>query len=272
MDASSTAVPRRSTGAEAARRATNSHIRTPAFSPFAPGTTNLSTFSYLFSELVQYTQSRVDNTGDLERRLEEVGRVFGGSLLELLHARNSIPPSSLPKENATSKSAKYSGGSPLLYQAQAGIRYAPNGVVRYTRILDVLRFLYTTVWRYLFNKQATDLQQSNENDDEYMLSDDDAHLWIGKYVSVPKEMGHLNVYAWLGGVVQGVLDGAGFPCRVTAHFVPTGEDDAAAVAKKEAGVAMAKSRHQRVTLLIKLDAEVMARERELESAASSLLL
>ena len=73
-------------------------------------------------------------------------------------------------------------------------------------------------------------------------------------------------------MVQGVLDGAGFPCRVTAHFVPTGEDDAAAVAKKEAGEAMAKSRHQRVTLLIKLDAEVMARERELESAASSLLL
>lgn len=29
---------------------------------------NLSSFSYLFSEIIQYTQSRVSNIGELERR------------------------------------------------------------------------------------------------------------------------------------------------------------------------------------------------------------
>ncbi len=224
---------------------------------YKPGTVNLSSFSYLFSELIQYSQSRVNNTGDLERRLEEVGRVFGGTLLELLHARNSIPPSALPKEGVARVEAcagGYSGGSPLLYKAQPGVKYAPSGTASYSRVLDILRFLYTTVWKYLFNKQATDLQQSNEHPDEYMISDDEAHLWIGKYVSVPKSLGNLNVYAWLGGVVQGLLDGAGFPCvRVTAHFVPV-----------EGG-------GQRVTLLIKLEASVMERERQAELRESGML-
>ena len=253
-------VSRRGTGAGAEpgskaqdrKRLANS-TRQPTY--YKPGTVNLSSFSYLFSELIQYSQSRVKNTGDLERRLEEVGRVFGGTLLELLHARNSIPLSALPKEGARIEAfaGGYSGGSPLLYKAQSGVKYAPSGTVRYSRVLDILRFLYTTVWKYLFNKQATDLQQSNEHPDEYMISDDEAHLWIGKYVSVPKDMGNLNVYAWLAGVVQGVLDGAGFPCvRVTAHFVPV-----------EGG-------GQRVTLLIKLEESVVERER-VEQAKEGML-
>jgi hypothetical protein len=135
----------------------------------------------------------------------------------------------------------------------------------------VLRFLYTTVWKFLFNKQAADLQQSNENADEYMLSDDEAHLWIGKYVSVPKDMGNLNVYAWLGGVVRGVLDSAGFPCRVTAHFVPveqqSGERDASS---GKNGRMVRSARNQRVTLLIKLDASVVERELALEKADGGL--
>jgi hypothetical protein len=243
-------VSRRGTKETEAGRA----LKPPTY--YKPGTVNLSSFSYLFSELIQYSQSRVNNTGDLERRLEEVGRVFGGTLLELLHARNSIPPSAMPKEGIARIEAcagGYSGGSPLLYKAQPGVKYAPSGTVRYSRVLDILRFLYTTVWKYLFNKQATDLQQSNEHPDEYMISDDEAHLWVGKYVSVPKDMGNLNVYAWLGGVVQGVLEGAGFPCvRVTAHFVPV-----------EGG-------GQRVTLLIKLEEGVVLRER-VEQAKEGML-
>ena len=48
-------------------------------------------------------------------------------------------------------------------------------------------------------------------DDEYMISDFD--LCVTKYVSVPKEMGHLNCNAFVAGIVGGVLDGAGFPAR-----------------------------------------------------------
>ena len=34
-----------------------------------------------------------------------------------------------------------------------------------------------------------------------------------KFVSVPREMGHLNPAAFVAGIVRGVLDGGGFPAR-----------------------------------------------------------
>jgi hypothetical protein len=69
----------------------------------------------------------------------------------------------------------------------------------------------STLWRYMFGRQARDLEQSNTAEDEYMISDSD--LWITKYVSVPREMGHFNPAAFVAGVVRGALDGAGFPAR-----------------------------------------------------------
>jgi hypothetical protein len=84
----------------------------------------LSTFSYLFSELVQYCQSKVSNVGELERKLEEVGHGVGLRLLEI-----------------------------LAYRERAGRRD--------TRLLDVLRFIHSTLWKYLFGRQAKDLEQSN---------------------------------------------------------------------------------------------------------------
>lgn len=84
----------------------------------------VSTFSYLFSELVQYSQSKVSNVGDLERRLEEVGQCVGVRLLEI-----------------------------LTYRERAGRRE--------TRLLDILRFVHTSVWKYMFGRQASDLEQSN---------------------------------------------------------------------------------------------------------------
>ena len=59
--------------------------------------------------------------------------------------------------------------------------------------------------------QARDLEQSNSAEDEYMISDFD--LFVTKFISVPKEMGHLNCGAFVAGVVRGALDAAGFPAR-----------------------------------------------------------
>jgi hypothetical protein len=75
----------------------------------------------------------------------------------------------------------------------------------------------STLWKYMFGRQARDLEQSNTAEDEYMISDSD--LFVTKYVSVPREMGHFNPAAFVAGVVRGVLEGAGFPARVTAHYV-----------------------------------------------------
>ncbi|KAJ6958253.1 hypothetical protein NC653_040026 [Populus alba x Populus x berolinensis] len=40
------------------------------------------------------------------------------------------------------------------------------------------------------------------------------------FISIPKDMGTFNCGAFVAGIVRGVLDGAGFPAVVTAHFVP----------------------------------------------------
>jgi len=49
---------------------------------------SLSAFSYLYSELVQYHQNRVDSISELERRLESSGYGVGLKILELITYRN----------------------------------------------------------------------------------------------------------------------------------------------------------------------------------------
>ena len=75
-----------------------------------------------------------------------------------------------------------------------------------------------------------------------MISDTD--LYFTRYVS-PRGTG-VNVAAFVAGVVRGALAGAGFPARVTAHWVPPKGGGAAGAYK--------------TTILIKFDASVMERE------------
>lgn len=49
------------------------------------------------------------------------------------------------------------------------------------------------------------------------------------FVSVPADFGGLSVDAYLSGIIAGVLEGAGFPARVTAHTVTLEEGEAAPV-------------------------------------------
>uniref|UniRef100_A0A453BEC6 Uncharacterized protein n=2 Tax=Aegilops tauschii TaxID=37682 RepID=A0A453BEC6_AEGTS len=51
---------------------------------------SLSAFAFLFSEVVQYNQTQVDNIADLERRLEDAGYAVGARVLELLCHREKV--------------------------------------------------------------------------------------------------------------------------------------------------------------------------------------
>ncbi|KAK0517819.1 Trafficking protein particle complex subunit 31 [Tilletia horrida] len=64
-------------------------------------------------------------------------------------------------------------------------------------------------------------------------------------ISVPKDMSQLSVEAHGAGMVEAVLDGLGFPGRVTADSVPTAEHS------------------HRTAILIKLDKDVLEREEAL---------
>lgn len=49
---------------------------------------SLSAFSYIYSELVQYHQSRVSNISELEEKLASAGYGVGFKVLELLAYRS----------------------------------------------------------------------------------------------------------------------------------------------------------------------------------------
>ncbi|KAJ6382248.1 hypothetical protein OIU77_030822 [Salix suchowensis] len=51
---------------------------------------SLGAFAFLFSELVQYNQTQVDNIAELERRLEDAGYSVGARILELLCHRDKV--------------------------------------------------------------------------------------------------------------------------------------------------------------------------------------
>ena len=138
-------------------------------------------WAFLFSEIVQYTQRRVTGIAEFEARLAQIGYRVGVRLVELLPLRDSLPPST-------------SRGS--------------TGPPRQTRLLPVLHYVHTTLFRYLFGRPASSLERSTENDDEYMIGDDEPIL--DRNVQVPRDMSTLSTSALLAGLVEAVLDGLGF--------------------------------------------------------------
>ncbi|KDQ19907.1 hypothetical protein BOTBODRAFT_75366, partial [Botryobasidium botryosum FD-172 SS1] len=170
-----------------------------------------SAFAFLFSEAIQYTQKRVSGIADMERRLSTLGYRVGIRVLELMSWRGE----------STSKAPK-----------------------REIRLLPALSYIHTQVWKTLFGKPADAIQKSVENDDEYMIVDNDPP--ITRHISIPREMSQLNCSALTAGIVEAVLDGLGFPARVTAHSMPTDANPSATV------------------ILIKLDRSVVEREEALK--------
>ena len=95
---------------------------------------SLSSFGYLFSEVVQYHQNRVDSISELERRLEATGFTVGLRILELL-------------------------------------AYRSREFKRETKLMSILQFVSTTVWKSLFGKPADSLERSIDHSDEFMIFD-----------------------------------------------------------------------------------------------------
>ncbi|KIK04317.1 hypothetical protein K443DRAFT_648742 [Laccaria amethystina LaAM-08-1] len=166
-----------------------------------------SAFAFLFSEVVQYTQKRVNGINDLERRLNTLGYRIGTRVLELMVWR----------AESSSKTPK-----------------------RETRFLPALMSIHTQVWKAVFGKAADAIEKSVENADEYMIIDNDPP--IERHISVPRDMSQLSCSSFTAGIVEAVLDGLGFPARVTAHNTPTSQFPS------------------RTTILIKLEKSVLDRE------------
>jgi hypothetical protein len=119
---------------------------------------------------------------------------------------------------------------------------------RETRVLGMLYFIHTTVWKAMFGKQADSLEKSTENEDECMLthplcqfspfyvyqqielfnsyselfidmiSDNDP--MVSKFISIPKDVSQLNCGAFMAGIVEAIMDGCQFvSSRLSYYFL-----------------------------------------------------
>lgn len=170
-----------------------------------------ASFAYLFGEMVSYAQKQVTGIQDLEKRYA----VFELLQYGILYSTLLTAPIRL---NIQGHPIGYKLLDLLLY------REPPRTALRPLHIIALLQFITTVLWRHLFSRPADALEKSSdpEKPDEYMISDNEPV--VNQYISVPKEMNQLNCAAFVAGIVEGACDGAGFPARVTAHSVGTGEE------------------------------------------------
>ena len=138
---------------------------------------SLSVFSFLFSEIVQYTQFRAENTNHLQEKLSSLGYNIGLRILELCSFRS-------------------------------------RNHRRDINIIAILQFIHGNVWKTLFGKAANKLEKSTNNINEYYIYDDDPIT--NKYISLPSNLSGLNCAQFIAGIIQGILDSADFPADVTA--------------------------------------------------------
>ncbi|CAH1251566.1 TRAPPC5 [Branchiostoma lanceolatum] len=165
------------------------------------GDLNLSSFAFLFSEMVQYCQNRVHTVPELQQKLSDLGQHVGFRILDTLFLRE-------------------------------------KNYKREIKLLNMLLFVKTTVWKTLFGKEADKLEHANDDDKTYYIVEKDP--LVNKFISVPKDKGSLNCAAFTAGIVEAVLNGCGFPAKVTAHW------------------------HRGTTYMIKFDEAVILRDKNME--------
>ncbi len=108
-------------------------------------------FSFLFSEVVQYTQKRVSGINDLERR-------FVSCLIFRISANNH------PRLNTLGYRIGTRVLELMVWRAESSSK-APK---REIRLLPSLMSIHTQVWRAVFGKPADAIEKSVENADECM--------------------------------------------------------------------------------------------------------
>lgn len=175
---------------------------------------------------MQYHQGRVASISELERRLESSGYGIGLRVLELLALR--------------AREAK-----------------------RETRLMSILQFVSSVAWKSLFGKSADSLERSIDHSDEYMIVD--YGPITSTFVSVPSDLGQLSADSFVSGIISGILEGSGFPARVTAHTVriDDAELNSSARANYQPGTGLLP-RKEKAVYLVKFAKEVLIRDAALD--------
>uniref|UniRef100_T1JN97 Trafficking protein particle complex subunit 5 n=1 Tax=Strigamia maritima TaxID=126957 RepID=T1JN97_STRMM len=140
---------------------------------------NISTFGFLFSEMVQYCQNRVYTVPEFQTKLSEMGYNVGVRIVDILFVRE-------------------------------------KNYKREIKLLNMLLFVKSNLWKTLFGKEADRLEHANDDERTYYIIEKDP--LVNRFISVPRDKGSLNCAAFMAGIVEAVLNGCNFPCKVTAHW------------------------------------------------------
>jgi hypothetical protein len=123
--------------------------------------------------------------------------------------------------------------------------------------MNILQFVSAQVWKSLFGKNADSLERSIDHSDEFMIVDYEPIT--STYVSVPSDLGQLSVDAFISGIIAGVLDGAGFSARVTAHSVALEDGEGNSSSNPHL-----PARKDKAVFLVKFSPEVLKRDASLD--------
>jgi hypothetical protein len=140
---------------------------------------SLSSFSFLFSEIVQYCQSRVTTGQELENKLSEIGYRIGLRMLELSVFRD-------------------------------------KNSQRQIRRVNMLQYVSNTVWKSLYGKQADALEKAPNMENRYMIYEKDP--LENRFVSLPKNLQGMHCSYFTAGIITGCCAAAEFPATVKVYF------------------------------------------------------
>lgn len=79
---------------------------------------------------------------------------------------------------------------------------------RETKLINMLLFIKTTLWKCLFGKEAEKLEHANDDDRTYYIIEKEP--LVNKFISVPKDKGSLNCATFSAGIIEAVLSNCGF--------------------------------------------------------------
>lgn len=138
-----------------------------------------SAFALLFGEMVQYCHQKAGSIDEFSRHLQQMGYPIGCTILEVF--------------------------------PQCG-----SNMKRQTTVVNMLLAIKEKIWPYLFGYPAHGLEQQMDNANCYMLYDDQP--MVAQFVSHPQDLkNHFSCCAFVGGIIEGILTSAGFPCQVSTH-------------------------------------------------------
>ena len=152
-------------------------------------------------------------TGRARARAAALSRALGAPP-PLAHTR---PPTSRARAPCRLDGAGYGIGQ--RFHELTAFRERPGR--RESGLVPMLQFVSHAVWTALFGRPADALEKSTDKAHTYMIRDDEP--LVGAFISVPRDMSRFNPASFMGGILRGVLDGAGFPCTVQAVTVAAPE-------------------------------------------------